>query len=405
MQKPSMVSSLEKTTLALVALGALLVLALFMLVGWLARASDPAAQAVQEDQPAEIAVLCPLSGPQAGQCQSLQAVVGAMTNPALSRDFLPAGNLVRPPLAMVAYDSGSTPDQAASAARKAAANPGTIAIIGPLDARQLLAVAETVAGSGLVVISPASTAPSLDTAAFPNLYRVPAQDSYQGQALVDFVSNILGLQKIYFIAEPSDHVNNILNLFNQASRNRLQVLGSLQISTAEPLSGVATAIKQSQAQVVVYLGGSARAAEILREMGAAQLNMPFVGIDTLNAEGLRPLPAGVGPVYYSSALMMLTARDLQMFGIQSDLSGVMVGQPFAFETLRASYALLMALDARQPSQSRRQAVAANLETISQRSSNHTGQMLPQTIYLYQVNPQATSAGEDTLAWQYDRMEP
>ena len=390
MQKPSMVSSTEKTILSFYGFGALLVALIFFGVGPMANLAS-AASLGSSDTP-QIAVLCAQNGSQASLCQSLQQEVNSIMEE----------NSKGLQVSVRFYDTGDTPDGAASAASAAARNPNTAVIIGPLNAPQVLAAAEVAQEYNLAVITPASTAASLDVSQFHNLYRIPAQDVHQGQALADLLMNHLQVSNIYVVAEASPNAQGLLDEFNSLAKDHLRVVGSLQLQDKSQAVNLGSQIKSSQAQAVLFLGSAATASAVLQDMNSAGLQIPFIGSDTINFEGLYPLPAGGSPVFYTTPFFELNASTVPDGAQKNPLYSALKNQPFGYESLIATQNSLVLLRQNTSlSTSPRQYIYKTLSQNTGLSSGYVaGQLTPQKIHIFQVDPQMRDGSNNKLVYSF-----
>jgi ABC-type branched-subunit amino acid transport system substrate-binding protein len=270
MQKYPTLSSRERVILTLYGLGALLVLVLYLFLGWLrdtptVQAADPGA--------AEIAVLVPLKGTQAQLGQSVLNVVQktlATRYEELNLDGLR--------LSVQAYDTGSTPDQAATAARRAARNGNTVAIIGPLDTRQILAALESMEGNDLVLVSPSSNAPFLPPGRYPNLFRIPSVDTDQANAIVDFLveTGQLDRKTVYLVTEQFETLDQ--KSFEENLADRFEVIATTTLPAEElVISELIDAIQTHSPEIVAYLGDEDAVINELRE-SLVEVGLEFVFI-------------------------------------------------------------------------------------------------------------------------------
>ena len=166
MQRLPSLTRREKIILLIFIISGIAVLALYFGLGILRDGLS--VWAVPEGQ-VEIAVLMPFEG---DQTVLREAVLGSLRQ---AVNNLPEGIELSSiqQIAITEYDTKGTPDGAAEAARRAARNPDTVVIIGPLDARGSLSAAETLRGKNLAVITPSSTAPTLPVETYQGLYRIP----------------------------------------------------------------------------------------------------------------------------------------------------------------------------------------------------------------------------------------
>ena len=387
MQKPSILSSREKYILLVYLLSLFLVVGIYLLLGVL-RGGLPVL--ARSSGSVEVAVLVPLSGPQEALGKGVfEAVSRAVAAPPVA---FPLGLQAT----VIAYDTGGTPDGAASAALRAAKNPNTAVIIGPLDARQVLAAVEVIQPYPVALITPASTVSALPVYNYPNFYRIPAPDALQGQVIVDFLTYKLQVRDVFVIAEPAAFVPEILDNFNNAAQVRLRVVGNLVLSDTGAIADIAGQIQSSQAQAVVFLGGATNCNMIVQSLNSAGLKLPLLGTDALNTTTMLPLPENSITVYYTSSILNLAGlpNEISLEAYRQAL-GDAADSPFSYESTQAAWLTLEALAVKTADQTPRQAVLELLSNASvgglggQGYSLVAGQRFPMAIYVYQIDPGAT----------------
>ena len=375
MQKQGRFSLKERKILLWYATGFVVVLFLFILLSVI-REGLPVPGA--KSGHVELAVLVPLSGSQSEQGHTaLQSVQQAAKN-------VPPGlKLNELEVTVVGYDTQSTPEGAASAAWSAARNPSTVAIVGPFDARQLVAAAEVLKGKDIAIISPASTAPTLPLKQYPGVYCIPADDNAQGRAIADFLQRGLNRTNVYLIAESTTYAEAIKETFTQTLQSRVHVVDTLQLGQGAWPSDLAQNITRSEADVIVFLGGSKNARSLLEALKTADLKLPIVGSDSLNDPALLPLPENSPILYYTSPIVSLTAMpEDATFSIFKQALGNHTKSPFAYETTQAVWLVLGALSRPSSSDVERDVVWHKLASISLTS----GPRFSRSIYVYQVDP-------------------
>ncbi len=292
----------------------------------------------------------------------------------------------------MAYDTQGTPDGAAKAARRAARKQATVAIIGPLDARQVLAAAETIQGRKLALITPASTAPALPVGNIPGLYRIPAPDNLQGQAIVEFLDDHLMRRNVFLFARANAYVQNILEVFNQAARDRLRVVGTLDLSQVTSTEEITRQVLDSEADVIVYLGGREDFDLLLGVLVAPDVDLPVVASDMVNDPSLPPLANETLEVYYTSPILNMGDLPEDTLVSYQEALGEYSNRPFAFETVQAVWAVFAALEFQEKNQTPREAVWENLGRVrldglgGVSTAFWGGQWSPGVIYIYQIDP-------------------
>jgi len=375
-------SEREKRILTLYFTGLVALLFIYLILG----VFKPGLAALASGPQTEIAVLVPLSGPDADLGK---AVVQAATL-AFNQFNQESGT---PRLTVRSYDSGSTPDEAASAALAAANNPATAAVLGPLDARQVAAALKYTEKRQLAVITPASTAPVLPGAR--GLYRIPASDERQAEAIINFISTGLRLKNIFIIYETSPVAAQFSSWFQERLANRLAITGAAKIDSSAAPAGLIAQIEAVNVQAIVYIGGADVARVAAAAVAGLKTRLPLVGIDLLMDPKLSALPADV-PVHYTSAILALGAaqknwvKDL----FKDESSQQTLNLPFAYETILAARILSTTLRGGAAEQARSTAwnslprLSMSLGGVNYQFRN--GQLEPQTMYMYRIDPQSNA---------------
>ena len=270
MEKQSQLSDKERKTLIIYGLSFAAVIIAFFILDIVRKGFAPPEPT---SGVADLAILAPLSGPQAELGLALLNVVGnaVYRHP---QDLTLEGFNV----SVTGYDTGGTADGAANAALQTARNPNTVAIIGPLDARQAIAISEVLQGKGLSVITPSSTSPALPIGSIKGLYRIPAPDNMQGKAIVDFLLQ-QGLQsEVFLISGSSSNFANEVTNFKESFTNQIVTVDEIQIESAEDqdYDELAQRIKSSGAELIAFLGEKEDGSLFQNKLEEADLNLPLL---------------------------------------------------------------------------------------------------------------------------------
>jgi ABC-type branched-subunit amino acid transport system substrate-binding protein len=361
-------------TYGLVAAG---VVALYLLLAWV-RAGAPTefASAYQ----AEIAVLVPVTGEGAPTGRNISYLVDQSKN-----YFASELGLDKWKLTVLVYDTGNTASSAAWAATQAARNPNTIAIVGPLDARQVVAVQNTVRGKNLPVITVSSTTPSLSVSSSRGVYRIPGTDDLQGPAIVRFL-RWKRYADIFLIAEAGDYTGKVLATFQEAANTQLKVVGNAEIKP-ESIMFDANQVANSNASAIVYLGGSKGLGLIIQGLQQANQHIPIVGIDSINDPVLAPALANGQELFFTSPIFMDTNNQ----GPYRDLPFDKFPGPYSLQSVQATWLIMEALSSTSDGFGR-ETVWENLSDSSIRGAGGeklawiNGQLTPVSIYVYEGSP-------------------
>lgn len=243
------------TLLGLGVIGLIVVLALlngiFTYIGWAPLNPDAA----------EIAVLVPDKQETPGKEIIEVANLGA--NRAYS-ELQAAGKTLQ--IRIHVYETGDNPNSAAWAAKIALRNPNTVAVIGPFDTRQSIAVAETLHDQNLAMITPDGLAPivSPGNPVLDSVYHLSLPYTEQARLMPKFLHN-QGWNDVYLIAEQTEYVQKVLEVFNPAANNTIKVVGTANI-TDTPAQEIVAEVKNLKPHALLYIGGPEQAITLLDEM-------------------------------------------------------------------------------------------------------------------------------------------
>jgi branched-chain amino acid transport system substrate-binding protein len=124
-----------------------------------------------------------------------------------------AGGINGRPLEVVYEDGFCDSKTASNAGNKLINIDKVVAIIGGFCSGETLAVAPTAEQNKVVMISPASTAPSISTAG-DYIFRDVPSDSYQGKHAANFVYNTLGKRKAAVLYASVDYTQGLADVFS-----------------------------------------------------------------------------------------------------------------------------------------------------------------------------------------------
>lgn len=182
----------------------------------------------------------------------------------------------------------------AANARKAAADPDVVALIGPFNSGAAKISMPILNDAGLVQISPACTWPGLtkevpgDKSGEPGIYRpagrvtfcrVCPTDFVQGPLSADFAKDELKAKKVYVLDDKELYGAGIAGLFAKRCKELgIEVLGHESIvATQQEFGALMTKIKALNPDLV-YFGGTSqtKGGQIAKDMKSAGLNCPLM---------------------------------------------------------------------------------------------------------------------------------
>lgn len=106
---------------------------------------------------------------------------------------------------LVEFDTRLDAEAAAEQADLLAADPATIAVVGPSSSQEVAAVAATFAEAGLAFVSGAATRPDLTNGSNPGFFRVVPTDAVQATTIADAIAGDLDAQRVVILEEQTDY--------------------------------------------------------------------------------------------------------------------------------------------------------------------------------------------------------
>ena len=167
----------------------------------------------------------------------------------------------------------------------------------------------------------------------------------------------------------------------------------MDLGQEELPTDLAFKLLESEAQAVVFFGGSSAASAVIERMNTGDQELVFVGCDLLDDPGLLVPQDGKVSVYYTSSSLRLGGlKEEEVLSFFEEALGDSSYQPFAYETSQAIWFALDALQMRTGQQTPREAVWRNLSRSNVRGyqgrqyslTNH--QRYPYEIFMYQAVP-------------------
>jgi len=331
----------------------------------------------------EIAILIPQTGAQAALGKNIEQVAKK------SLDFYRKNNPNKNwDITLTTYDAGNNAHSAALAAQLAAQNMATVAIVGPINARQVIAAAVITQDKQIAIISPASTASVLDLTKFRNVYRIPAPDQYQGDAIVEYLS-AQRKKNVFLIGEPGKYSDLILDRFKQAAKDRIKISGTAALNTGVP-PDLAQNLSSSKTDVIVFIGSSKYFSEIMNIAKTASASTPIIGVDAINEDKIARKLTGTEQVFFTSSILNKGDGTSQLPEDYKKTLGNLAGQPYTYETSQAIWAILASLDQAGQNSSARIEIQQTLNSIllpgesGGRITFNGRQMQPAYVYVYSL---------------------
>ncbi|HNT53286.1 MAG TPA: ABC transporter substrate-binding protein [Anaerolineaceae bacterium] len=326
----------------------------------------------------EIAVIMPSQGDNAGiGAASQQAVASVVAN---YQDQLAGPDWS---VNVRFYDAGETLNSAAWAAWRALSHMNTIAIIGPYDSRQALAVAEVVEKFNIPVISPAASSPALADGAPRNLIPMAPAVVQEHALLAEVLRQ--ERRKIFEIGVGLPYVQNQMDTFNRAmTGSAVELVGVAQIDVTAA-GEIAAQIQSTEADAVVYFGDAQQLQRVLEEMVSAGLNLPVYLLDTVDPATVLVYNRTGIDIYHTSLYLdpSLQIPQPDIYLLAAATAG---GAPLSYESSLAAGLTLNALAEITPQYiTRRNFLRAMLQISPNYLSQHY-----HSVYIYHLPADQTA---------------
>lgn len=186
-------------------------------------------------------------------------------------------------LEVVSLDDQHNPAQAVAMAKRLAADPDVLAVIGHVNSSCSLPAAPVYEQARMAQISPSSTNPQISRKGYGTFFRTCATDDIQGPQAAYFAVNRLKARKIFIIDDKSTYGKEIAEQFKQAAiALGTVVLGHEGITQSEKdFSPLLTKIKGHEPDLVYFGGMYPEGALLVRQAQALGLTARWMGPDGL----------------------------------------------------------------------------------------------------------------------------
>ena len=261
----------------------LIVILTGLLVGLLAGCSTNNGSKA-ESNTIRIGLAAPISGTQAQYGQAFKN--GAELAATQIND---AGGINGKNVEIVIQDDKGDSNEAVNVANKLVSDKSVLAVVGHFNSSATLATAPVYNKNKIVQISPSSSAPGV-TDAGEYTFRVITTDAFQADYLADW-SKELGYDKVALIYEQSDFGLGLLDVYQKsAPDNNINIVAAEAYNPGDKdFSTILTTIKNKQPEAIFIGGFYNEAALIAQQAQKLNLDVDFIGVDSLYSEALFEL--------------------------------------------------------------------------------------------------------------------
>jgi len=200
-------------------------------------------------------------------------------------------------LRLIMGDDACDPKQAVSVANDMASQ-GAVFMAGHYCSGSSIPASDVYQESGIVMISPASTAPEFTERPGVNVFRVCGRNDAQGPISAAYVATHFPTARIAIVDDRSTYGKDLADQFRLSlnAKGMHQVMDETVVAGEKDYGPLVTRLKQANADIVYYGGYHPEAGLIIRQMKEQGLTTKLIGGDSLVTEEFWSItgPAGEG---------------------------------------------------------------------------------------------------------------
>ena len=181
-------------------------------------------------------------------------------------------------IAFKKFDTEGDPNKATGPVTQAVNEKDIVGVVGLPFSGESKATGNIFDQQGLVHITPAATNPDLTKNGWKTFFRGLGNDSVQGPAAAEFITDKLKAKKVYLVQDDSDYGIGLAKTTSDALGSAL--VGTDKVTTGQKdFSAVASKIINAQPDAVYYAGYYAEGAPFLQQLVNKGYTGTFVGPD------------------------------------------------------------------------------------------------------------------------------
>lgn len=212
-------------------------------------------------------------------------------------DLNSKGGVLGQRLRLVIGDDACDPKQAVSAANDLASR-GVVFVAGHYCSSSSIPASDVYAESGIVQITPASTATEFTERKLPNVFRVCGRNDDQGVIAAAYAVEHFKGKRIAIIDDKSTFGKGVADQFRKSlnARGIKEVMNEAIVAGEKDYSSLVTKLKQAGADLVYFGGYHPEAGLIVRQMRAQNVKTVLMGADSMVTDEFWSItgPAGEG---------------------------------------------------------------------------------------------------------------
>ncbi len=213
---------------------------------------------------------------------------------------------------LVKADDACEPKQAVAVAQKLVDQDEVHAVIGHFCSSSSIPASDIYDEAGVLMISPASTNPTLTDRGLPAVFRVCGRDDQQGVVAANYMVDVLKAKRIAIVHDKDTYGKGLAD----ATRNRLAALGVKDVlyegltRGEKDFNALVTKIRQVKADVVYFGGLHGEAGPLVRQLREQGSTAVFMSGDGIVSEDF--VTAAGGGTFVNGVIMTFGADPRKM---------------------------------------------------------------------------------------------
>jgi len=210
-------------------------------------------------------------------------------------DLNAKGGVLGQKLRLVVGDDACDPRQAVSVANDLASK-GAVFVAGHYCSSSSIPASDVYAESGIVQMSPASTAVELTDRGLKNVFRVCGRNDAQGLLAAAYVADHLKGKRIAIVDDKSTFGKGVADQFRKGlnAHGVKEVLNDAITAGEKDYASLVTKLKQAGADLVYFGGYHAEAGLIVRQMRAQNVKAVLMGADSMVTDEFWSITGAAG---------------------------------------------------------------------------------------------------------------
>ncbi len=215
-----------------------------------------------------------------------------------AKDINANGGINNHQIELIKADDACEPKQAVAVANRIIDNDQVVAVIGHFCSSSTIPASDIYADAGVVMITPASTNPTVTDRGINTVFRTCGRDDQQGSVAAEFIHNHLKAKNVAVIHDKDTYGKGLAD----AMKIRLEELGQTT-SLYEGLTrgekdfnALITKLKQVKADALYFGGLHTEAGPLVRQLREQGSNIPFISGDGIVSEDFVTAAGGQSAV-------------------------------------------------------------------------------------------------------------